>query len=335
MTTPETPRKPSASAAPPASGATAGGARRSWCARAASTTWCSTTWPRLTMSILAPARAKKPELGYATDFVDSGDEPVLAEQARAGHPAWSAMPAASTRTAAPRRCRRWPTSSRAWRCASRWSKATTCSALLPRAARGRHARHVHAASRCPRRLLSANAYLGALPIARALAAGADIVITGRCVDSAVTLGRADARVRLGGRRLRPAGRGQPRRPHHRMRLPGHRRPAHRLGSGARLGRTSAIPIIECHADGSFVVTKPAGHRRPGHAAPTSPSSCSTRSAIPAAYLLPDVSCDFRAGAHGAGRRPTACASTGARGRAPTASYKVSATQHDGFRCAGS
>ncbi|TNN21686.1 hypothetical protein EYF80_068202 [Liparis tanakae] len=47
----------------------------------------------------------------------------------------------------------------------------------------------------PKALHSMNAYLGAQPIRRCLDLGADIVVTGRCVDSAVTLGPLMHRVR--------------------------------------------------------------------------------------------------------------------------------------------
>ena len=75
----------------------------------------------------------------------------------------------------------------------------------------------------------------------ALAAGADIVITGRCVDSAVTLGalmhefgwRADDFDRLAAR--------QPRRPHHRMRLPGDRRLASPTGRTCPTGPNIGYP----------------------------------------------------------------------------------------------
>jgi hypothetical protein len=40
----------------------------------------------------------------------------------------------------------------------------------------------------PEKVLSANAYTGAIGIAKALALGAQVVVTGRCVDSAVVLG---------------------------------------------------------------------------------------------------------------------------------------------------
>ena len=96
-----------------------------------------------------------------------------------------------------------------------------------------------------------------LPIARALAAGADVVITGRCVDSAVTLGplihefgwAMDDHDRLAAGTL--AG--------HIIEC-GARQPAASSPTGerCRTGTTSAIPIAECRADGTFVLTKPAG-----------------------------------------------------------------------------
>jgi hypothetical protein len=59
--------------------------------------------------------------------------------------------------------------------------------LLP-ALRDEGVRELQSGAPCRRNLLTANAYLGALPMKRALDAGAQVVITGRCVDSAVTLG---------------------------------------------------------------------------------------------------------------------------------------------------
>ena len=73
------------------------------------------------------------------------------------------------------------------------------------------------------RILSANAYIGAFPLAEALATGADVVIAGRSTDTALALAPMIHRFGWERRRLGQAGGGHHRRPHHRMRRAVHRR----------------------------------------------------------------------------------------------------------------
>jgi len=180
----------------------------------------------------------------------------------------------------------------------------------------------------PPRLLTANAYLGALPIKAALAAGADIVITGRCADSALALGilmhefdwTADqydllAAGSLVGHVLECGAQG----------VGGLHTDWEKVPNWENIG----YPIAECQADGTFVLTKPAGSGGlviPGAVA----EQVLYEIGDPAAYVLPDVIADFSAvnlvqdGEH-------RVRVSGARGRGPTASYKVSATYQDGYR----
>ena len=282
-----------------------------------------------TMSILASARAKKPEMGYATDFVDIAMKSVLSEVKRQGIKVVSNAGGINPHG-----------------CAAALQALATAEGISLRIAviegddvslhmpdlRARGVQDMFTGESLPDKVLSANAYLGATPIAAALAAGAEVVITGRCVDSAVTLGPLMHEFGWGAADYDLLASGS---------LAGHIIECGCQATGglhtdwedipdwAHIG----YPVIECHADGSFVVTKPEGTGGKVIRANVAEQML-YEIGDPGAYLLPDVSCDFRAVTIEQQGENRVLVSS-ARGRVPTPFYKVSATQLDGFRCAGS
>ena len=190
-------------------------------------------------------------------------------------------------------------------------------------------RHMFDGSEFPKvPVASLNAYLGGFPIANALARGADIVITGRVVDSAPTLG---ALIHEFGWRpdqwdLLSAGT-----------VIGHLLECGTQVTGGThtdwrdVGDWSDVgfPIAECAADGSCILTKPAntgGLVSVG----TVTEQLLYEVSDPRAYFVPDVVCDFSTvKVEQAG--PDRVRVSGATGRPATATYKVCVTYEDGFR----
>jgi hypothetical protein len=282
----------------------------------------------LTMSILAAARAKNPDLGYATDFVHVTMKDILRDVARKGIRVISNAGGVN-----PRACGEALRAMAAEQGVPLKIAVVTGDDVLPLlpALRERDVRELQTGAPLPARLLTANAYLGALPIRAALDAGAQVVITGRCVDSAVTLGAL----------MHAFGWGED--DHARLAqgsLAGHILECGCQATGGLHTDWEAVPdwahigypVLECHADGSFVATKPPGS---GGLVNTAVIAEQILYEIgdPRRYLLPDVTCDFsqvRLAQEGEQRVHV----SGARGLPPGPEYKVSATYMDGYRCTG-
>ncbi|MCW0233467.1 MAG: DUF1446 domain-containing protein [Ferrovibrio sp.] len=278
----------------------------------------------ITMSIMARMRAKDPMQGYATDFVTVTMKRLLPELARR-----KVKVVANAGGVNPAAC---ATAIRALIAEAGLSLKVGVvlgDDLLPQIETMKpQLEPMQAGTELPARFMSANAYLGAAPIAAALQAGADIVVTGRCVDSALCLGPL---LHEFGWDLRDFDR-----------LAGGSLAGHIIECGAQASGglftdwrdvpdwdNIGYPIAEISADGSFVVTKPkdtGGLVSFGTVA----EQLVYEIGDPACYRLPDVTCDFTAVKieNLGGNRVRV---SNAKGRPPSDRYKVSATYLDGFR----
>lgn len=180
------------------------------------------------------------------------------------------------------------------------------------------------------RVLSANAYIGALPIVKALECGANVIVTGRVADPAVTLApmmhefgwaptdwdRLAAGVIAG--HIIECG-------------------THATGGNftdwplVKSYRNMGFPIVEAEADGSFVVTK-----HPGTGGLVTVHTVSEQLVYEMGapgYFSPDVVARFDS-VHLAQEGPDRVRVTGARGEPVPEKLKVSVSYQDGWRAFG-
>ncbi len=279
----------------------------------------------VTMSIMAAQKLRNPQAGYATDFVTAVMAPLAREIAER-----KIKVVTNAGGVNPQACR--DAVLKACEAAGVTLNVAVVLGddLQPRAEefRALGIREMDTGAELPTKIASMNAYLGGFPIARALAEGADVVIAGRCVDSAVTLGALIHAFGWGMDDHDALAAGT---------LCGHIIECGAQCNGGNFTDWRLVPgyddmgfpVAEVDSDGSFVLGKP---RDTGGL--ITPATVAEQMLYeigdPRAYIVPDVVCDFT---HARYEQvgPDRVRVSGARGRPATDTYKVSTTWPDGHK----
>ncbi len=282
----------------------------------------------VTMAILSQAKEKNENYGYAVDFVTVAMKDVLADCAKKGIKVIAnagGVNVPSCISALQSLCKELDIS---LNIAGVYGDDLSC-----RVDELSHEQLTENQSGAPlpKKLASINAYLGAQPIADALAAGADVIVTGRVVDSAVMLAPLIHEFGWKATDYDKLSQGA---------LVGHVLECGAQCTGGNFTdwhlvpdfSNMSYPIAEVSSNGDFIVCIP----------PTTGGMVSVATVAeqivyeigdPANYLLPDVACDWsNVKLEQVGENQVKV--QGAKGRSPGGKYKVCATYIDGYRLMG-
>ena len=281
----------------------------------------------VSMSILAAAKIKNPKMGYATDFLDQ-IVPLLVSIKEKNIKIISNAGGIN-----PKACKA-NLEDQAQKLGVKLKIAvisgdnlTSKLSMLKK----KNITEMESNNPIPDKCLSINSYLGAPGIVKALEENADIVITGRCVDSALVLGPLMYEYKWEESDYDLLSSGS---------LAGHIIECGAQCTGGNFTDWRKVkkfddmgfPFVDVFSNGDFIVSKPKGTGGMVTFG-TVAEQLLYEIGNPAEYILPDVVCDFtKVTIDDIGSNKVIV--KGAKGLPPTNYYKVSATYMNGYHVAG-